>query len=596
MQLALLYFAITNILPCFSQSSYHWGAWSAWPIVCSKTCGEGERCRTRKCQDGFGASVEDSSCSGSSEECMTCMVSAKCPHMPGWSDWGEWGECILSETGKKTKPDKHGCRPGTKIRTRLCNNPPPEPGPNSPICLGVSQEVTKCKYGCPDTPQLSESDVRKQIEQKIISDHLPTRVMRKHPKDFADAVLIRVPGDSAVLSCRTSAYSFAQDLLQSKTEDLVGTQLPTLKAEVFWQLGGRVIASENEGILIRDARLTAPDKVIEEEDKRWLKEMERTTPVTKGPELILNNLHPHDTGFYTCHVKIGKHEWMVIFYSLIVLGQQFSAPAKMPFYFHSNIGGRNPFHRGNIHWYDAARIQWTLNGEVKFTDLVARPRARIKLIPHLGIELQGHWECYLIVPLSDSPTSVGSKNFTPSGRFLINSFFLRVTESPQSLWELADRPSGIATMRYVAVIAMFITALLLILFILTVWAIWRWVRRTPNINRLKGEVERVIEDRTNLFLRAAVVVNERKKILVPFVRLENREIEKERWNAEQIPAESAAAKVAQCKADLQKASSSGKIKSAIMGIIKKMKKKRPESQTTEAAQPENRTQNPKSSH
>ena len=77
-------------------------------------------------------------------------------------------------------------------------------------------------------------------------------------------------------------------------------------------------------------------ELVEEEDA-WLKRLKRTTPILKGTKLILNNLKPHDTGFYSCHLKISKDEWFATFYSLIVLGQQFSAPAQMPFYLHSNL-------------------------------------------------------------------------------------------------------------------------------------------------------------------------------------------------------------------------------------------------------------------
>ncbi|VDL48450.1 unnamed protein product, partial [Hymenolepis diminuta] len=117
---------------CFS--SYLWSTWSAWPVACSRSCGEGERCRTRKCLDGFGATVGESSCNGESQECMPCM----CPQMPNWGEWSEWGECVLSESAAK----------GTKVRTRLCDNPPPQPGPNAPTCLGSSQEATYSVMVC----------------------------------------------------------------------------------------------------------------------------------------------------------------------------------------------------------------------------------------------------------------------------------------------------------------------------------------------------------------------------------------------------------------------------------------------------------------
>ncbi|VDN98247.1 unnamed protein product [Rodentolepis nana] len=536
MRLILFCIIFLNILSHIYSASFLWSTWSAWPLTCSKTCGEGERCRIRKCQDV----VDSSSCNGAGYECTKCM----CPHIPGWSEWGVWGECILSESAA-----------GTKARTRLCNNPPPQPIPNSPICSGSNQEVTHCNYGCPDIPNLNESDIRFQIKQLIVNDHLTTRVMRKDPNNYANAVLIRPVGDNAVLSCLTNSYSLAEQLLEFKIADILDTRLPKKRLEIFWQLGGRVIASEDPNMIIRDARLVAPEKELEAEENRLLSQLQRTNPVMKGTELLLNNLKHEDTGFYSCHVRLGKYEWMTVFYSLIVLGKVVSAPAKMPFYLHSNIGARNPFNRGNVHWYDAAKIQWTLNGEVIFTDLVVRPRARVRQIPLLSNDLQGHWECHLIVPVPNTPTSLGSKNFTPSGRFLINAFFLRVTKGPQSLWEIGSATRGIKILRYIAITTLALIFLLLILFILTIWAARRWIKRTPDKKRLEGAVERVIEDRTNIFIKAGEEVDKRRRLLVPYVKQENREIEITRQTAEQITVEEAKAQVVRCEKKFKKLAS-----------------------------------------
>ena len=51
----------------------------------------------------------------------------------GWGDWSDWSSCSAS------------CGPGTSIRTRQCDNPPPGPG-GSP-CLGFPVENKPCDLG-----------------------------------------------------------------------------------------------------------------------------------------------------------------------------------------------------------------------------------------------------------------------------------------------------------------------------------------------------------------------------------------------------------------------------------------------------------------
>ncbi|KAL5965686.1 Coadhesin [Taenia solium] len=516
-------------LPRISPAEYNWGAWSAWPIACSQTCGEGRRCRSRQCLDGFGGVHNASQCAGSSEECMTCIVNSKCPRQPGWSLWNPWSECVLSESKKKPKPDAQGCLPGTTFRTRLCNNPPPELGLNALQCSGVSQEVKSCLYGCQDA-EMDDFNLKARVKQQVQRDHLATRVQRKFPKDHADVVLVRTAGDSAVLDCDTDAYIYAKETLEAKILSLSKINLPTQKVAIFWQLGGRTIATGSNYVATKERRIILPIKELVDEETRWISQLKRTTPVVVGTKLRLTELRPHDTGLYTCHIKIGSEEWMATFYSLIVLGQQFSAPAQMPFYLHSNIGEWSAFEKGQVVWYDAARIQWNLNGEPMFTDLAIRPRARIRLIPHLKNEMQGQWDCYLIVPKPDTPTIQASKNVSFSGQFLINTFFLRVTPRPPSLWELAARPPRVARLRLVSLLVTVASLGLLIAVLLTIWAVRRWVQRTPRLDQLESAVEEVIGDRTRLFIHAQQKARKRRRLLLPLIRAEMKEINKLRRN------------------------------------------------------------------
>ena len=461
---------------------------------------------------------------------MKCVVTSKCPRQPGWSAWGEWSSCIPNESDKPPTPDSKGCSPGTRFRVRKCNNPPPDPGPSAIQCPGQSQEVKPCKYGCDETPKIDEYFLRTQVSREIEKDHLNTRVRRKSPKDHADVVIIRTPRDSAILDCETEAYKFAKESLEQKTKNLDNLKLPTQSVAIFWQLGGRTIAAGSNYVAQKERRIIPPIEELVEEENAWLKQLKRTAPIVQGTKLILNNLKPHDTGFYTCHLKISKDEWFATFFSLIVLGQQFSAPAQMPFYLHSNLGEWSAFAKSPIRWYDASRIQWRLNGEVQFTDLAVRSRARIRLIPHMRIGLQGQWECFLIVPLPNAPTVQASRNITFSASFLINSFFLRVTPRPQSLWELGDRPPRISMLRLVAVFLTIASLGLLIALILTIWAVRRWVQRTPRLDQLESAVEEVIDDRTRLFINAQQQARKRRDLLLPFVRQKIQIIEDIRRN------------------------------------------------------------------
>lgn len=79
-----------NKSPC--PINGEWKAWGVWGS-CSKSCGGGERKRTRECQ---GPQYGGDDCEGDEfqqiEECNTSL----CPIDGVWGDWGVWGECDAS--------------------------------------------------------------------------------------------------------------------------------------------------------------------------------------------------------------------------------------------------------------------------------------------------------------------------------------------------------------------------------------------------------------------------------------------------------------------------------------------------------------------
>uniref|UniRef100_A0A5K3FHM8 Ig-like domain-containing protein n=1 Tax=Mesocestoides corti TaxID=53468 RepID=A0A5K3FHM8_MESCO len=520
-----------------SSAGENWGAWSPWPVSCSVTCGPGKRCRTRQCFDGFGKVKKDSDCVGSNTDCLTCVLSSICPRQPGWSAWSDWTECILTEDKTNLKPDSMGCLPGTKTRTRLCNNPPPDVGVNAIFCSGSSREIKRCSYGCPDTPQLDEYSVKARVTQQVQKDHLATRVQRKSPKDHSEIVMVRAAGDRVLLDCNTEAYKMVKETLEAKSLGISQLSLPTKRATISWRLGGRPINHKRRPVKAKEKRLIPPIPDLFDEEERWVSKLDRTHILVQGSQLILHNLKPHDTGLYTCHLKVGDEEWMATFFSVIVLGQQFSAPALMPFYLHSNVGEQSPFEGGNLHWYDAARLVWTHNGEPMFNDLLVRPRARIRLLSQLNNSMQGQWECHLLIPLPNPPTTQASKNTTFTSSFLTNAFFLQVTPRPPSRWELGDRPPRVARLRLIALATMIFSLSLVVAVSLTTWAVRRWVKMTPRLDQMEACVEEVIDDRTRLFLTAKKRARERRQCLQPFLRSEMREILKLRRNPPPEPEE-----------------------------------------------------------
>ncbi|XP_060132638.1 hemicentin-1 isoform X1 [Zootoca vivipara] len=111
----------------------NWSEWGSWE-ECSKTCGQGNKTRTRTCSNP-PAQHGGSPCDGSAVEPIMCNI-RPCPVNGAWGSWLPWGTC--SET----------CGKGTHTRLRLCNNPPPSF--DGTYCEGPDAQMQVCsKRDCP---------------------------------------------------------------------------------------------------------------------------------------------------------------------------------------------------------------------------------------------------------------------------------------------------------------------------------------------------------------------------------------------------------------------------------------------------------------
>uniref|UniRef100_A0A8C7X3Z2 Adhesion G protein-coupled receptor B1a n=1 Tax=Oryzias sinensis TaxID=183150 RepID=A0A8C7X3Z2_9TELE len=106
-----------------------WDDWTPWSL-CSSTCGQGQRYRTRTCTPPqFGGAP----CDGPNKQNKFCNI-ASCPVDGKWNEWGPWSFCSTT------------CSNGTMKRTRQCN----APSYGGSECKGAWEETTDCDLGvCP---------------------------------------------------------------------------------------------------------------------------------------------------------------------------------------------------------------------------------------------------------------------------------------------------------------------------------------------------------------------------------------------------------------------------------------------------------------
>ena len=120
-----------NLQACAKDGG--WGSWSSYS-PCSRTCGGGEKERTRQC-DNPAPSDGGEECSGESNQIESCNPQA-CPVDGGWGSWSPHSSC------SKT------CGRGYKERTRQCNNPTPLHG--GAECSGPPNQIESCNpQACP---------------------------------------------------------------------------------------------------------------------------------------------------------------------------------------------------------------------------------------------------------------------------------------------------------------------------------------------------------------------------------------------------------------------------------------------------------------
>nr|CAJ65510.3 HyTSR1 protein [Hydra vulgaris] len=101
--------------------------WSSY-TECSKTCGEGEKKRSRLCTSPIPA-FGGRDCEGLLNEVLPCKVK-ECPVNGGLSGWSAFSDCTKS------------CGSGTKYRTRNCTNPVPQY--DGADCVGSLKETSEC--------------------------------------------------------------------------------------------------------------------------------------------------------------------------------------------------------------------------------------------------------------------------------------------------------------------------------------------------------------------------------------------------------------------------------------------------------------------
>lgn len=125
---------------CFIKLCPVDGNYSNWSSFgsCSKSCGVGEKSRTRKCDNPVPVG-EGRNCShiGPPIDIQPCNTQP-CPRSGGYTPWSDFSPCTAS------------CGGGTHFRRRNCTNPPPAAGGRDCVLLGPPEETNLCNtHSCP---------------------------------------------------------------------------------------------------------------------------------------------------------------------------------------------------------------------------------------------------------------------------------------------------------------------------------------------------------------------------------------------------------------------------------------------------------------
>lgn len=124
-----------NVFSCPVHGNY--SSWSNFSI-CSKSCGNGSQTRFRSCTNPK-PQHNGNNCSslGSAINVQVCNV-FPCPVDGGYTEWGNFTHCTKS------------CGIGTMYRTRNCSNPAPQYGGRNCSLIGPAVEETTCnEHPCP---------------------------------------------------------------------------------------------------------------------------------------------------------------------------------------------------------------------------------------------------------------------------------------------------------------------------------------------------------------------------------------------------------------------------------------------------------------
>ena len=124
-----------NSFPCPIHGNF--SSWSLFS-VCSKSCGNGKKTRTRTCSNPIPRNGgRNCSALGPLKEVRDCNT-FPCPVHGNYSSWSNFSSCSKS------------CGNGTTARTRTCSNPSPKHGGRNCSFLGLSTEVRSCNtFPCP---------------------------------------------------------------------------------------------------------------------------------------------------------------------------------------------------------------------------------------------------------------------------------------------------------------------------------------------------------------------------------------------------------------------------------------------------------------
>ncbi|CAH1785587.1 unnamed protein product [Owenia fusiformis] len=111
------------------------GSWTAWE-QCSTTCGDGEKIRTRECNNPAPAYGGDECIADDLTEKMSCKIQ-ECPVNGGPGTWAQWEQCSTT------------CGDGEKIRTRECSNPAPAYGGDECNATDLTERIYCKVQECP---------------------------------------------------------------------------------------------------------------------------------------------------------------------------------------------------------------------------------------------------------------------------------------------------------------------------------------------------------------------------------------------------------------------------------------------------------------